>query len=231
MYCVNCGVELADSEKRCPLCKTVVYHPDIKQGEAKPLYPPYENNPVMVNKKGVLLIISVLFGIIALIAMLIDSKITNDVSWSGYAIGGLLLVYVVTVLPTWFRFPNPVIFSAADFVAAGLFLFYINHQTGGKWFLTLALPLPLFACAIVVTMTALLHYVRRGELYIFGGSVIAVGFFTVAVELLVNYTFGIEGLFAWSIYPFGACFVIGMLMIVIAICKPLQNILKKKFFI
>ena len=26
-YCVNCGVELADSEKRCPLCDTEVINP------------------------------------------------------------------------------------------------------------------------------------------------------------------------------------------------------------
>ena len=31
MYCANCGVKLADSEKVCPLCKTVAYHPDIKR--------------------------------------------------------------------------------------------------------------------------------------------------------------------------------------------------------
>ena len=36
MYCINCGVKLADSEKRCPLCGTVPYHPDIvrQEGEA-----------------------------------------------------------------------------------------------------------------------------------------------------------------------------------------------------
>ena len=26
-YCVNCGVELADSERRCPLCHTEVHNP------------------------------------------------------------------------------------------------------------------------------------------------------------------------------------------------------------
>ena len=39
MYCVNCGVRLADTEKKCPLCETAVYHPDIKQSDARPTYP------------------------------------------------------------------------------------------------------------------------------------------------------------------------------------------------
>ena len=51
MYCIKCGVELADSEKKCPLCGTVVYHPDIKQGEAKTPYPPYEYTGNRVNPK------------------------------------------------------------------------------------------------------------------------------------------------------------------------------------
>ena len=37
MYCVKCGVQLADTEKSCPLCGTRVYHPDLVQAEATPL--------------------------------------------------------------------------------------------------------------------------------------------------------------------------------------------------
>ena len=39
MYCVNCGVKLSDTEKRCPLCQTAVYHPDLPLRDAEPLYP------------------------------------------------------------------------------------------------------------------------------------------------------------------------------------------------
>ena len=31
MYCIKCGVELADTEKQCPLCGTLVYHPELEQ--------------------------------------------------------------------------------------------------------------------------------------------------------------------------------------------------------
>ena len=39
MYCINCGVKLSDTEQKCPLCGTSVYHPEIKQKETAPLYP------------------------------------------------------------------------------------------------------------------------------------------------------------------------------------------------
>ena len=37
-YCVNCGVKLAKSLKKCPLCNTVVYNPNIKDESDKPIY-------------------------------------------------------------------------------------------------------------------------------------------------------------------------------------------------
>ena len=36
MYCIKCGVELADSEKRCPLCGTPVFHPDLPRNLTEP---------------------------------------------------------------------------------------------------------------------------------------------------------------------------------------------------
>ena len=82
MYCVKCGVELADSEKKCPLCGTVVYHPDIKQGAAKTPYPPYEYTGNRVNPKGILLVMSIFFCMIALMAFVIDFKLNGKLVWS-----------------------------------------------------------------------------------------------------------------------------------------------------
>ena len=42
MYCIKCGVELADSEKVCPLCGTRVYHPDIEIKTTEPPFPEYK---------------------------------------------------------------------------------------------------------------------------------------------------------------------------------------------
>ena len=54
MYCVKCGVELADSQRVCPLCGTRVFHPDIPRTPADPPYPPDERvHPEEVNRSGV----------------------------------------------------------------------------------------------------------------------------------------------------------------------------------
>lgn len=43
MYCVKCGVELGDSEKKCPLCGTTVFHPEMEPPKGDGPYPPEEH--------------------------------------------------------------------------------------------------------------------------------------------------------------------------------------------
>lgn len=77
---------------------------------------------------------------------------------------------MLTVLPLWFKRPNPVIFVPVDFAAIILYLLYIDLATGGHWFLTFAFPVAGSIGVLITTMVALLRYVRRGYLYIFGGA-------------------------------------------------------------
>ena len=61
MYCINCGVELADSETVCPLCGTRVFHPDMPRQQGEPPFPPDPmGHPEEVNRSGVLFILTVL---------------------------------------------------------------------------------------------------------------------------------------------------------------------------
>ena len=45
MYCIKCGVELKDSEEKCPLCGTVVFHPDMKRPDGEKPYPAESRRP------------------------------------------------------------------------------------------------------------------------------------------------------------------------------------------
>ena len=150
MYCIKCGVELADSEKKCPLCGTVVFNPEVARPDGAPPYP-REHGPVNenVNRIGVLFIVSVLFLLPIVTVLLCDWQINRKLVWSGYAAGAVLLLYVLVVLPMWFKLPNPVIFIPVDFAAAALYLLYINFATGGHWFLSFAFPVTGGACIIL----------------------------------------------------------------------------------
>ena len=231
MYCINCGVKLADTEKRCPLCGTVVFHPDLVRPDAEPLYPQDQVPVPRVNSRVAHVIVTTAFLMPILITLLCDLQMNNAVTWSGFVIGALLAGYVILVLPTWFRKPNPVIFVPCGFVAIGLYLLYINLATGGHWFLSFAFPLVGAVGLIVTTVVTLLRYVRRGRLYVFGGAAIALGAFMPVMELLMNLTFHFQKFKWWSLYPMIPLVLLGGMLIFLAICRPARENMERKFFI
>ena len=176
MYCVKCGAELADSEKKCPLCGTTVFHPELPRTLADPPFPPDRRiRPEDVNRSGVLFVLTVLALLPAVICLLCDWRINGGIVWSGYASG-----------------------------AIGL---------------------------LVSAMVALTHYLHAGYLYIYGGGLILGGGLAVLIEFLINLTFHVHQTFFWSFYPLAAGVILGLMLIVIAIRKPLRESLRRKFFV
>lgn len=117
MYCYQCGVELAEGERKCPLCGTEV--PVRPDREKEYTYPPGERiSDEKVSRGGAVFVLSVVFLIPFVITLLCDVQINGTLTWGGYASGAIFVLYVTAVLPVWFRQPNPVIFLAADFIAA-----------------------------------------------------------------------------------------------------------------
>ncbi len=231
MYCVKCGVELKDSEKICPLCNTAVFHPDIKQDDIDKPYPEFRRVDRKSIRRAVMLIVTVSFILVALTVTMIDFNISGGITWSGYAVGGLAITYIAFALPEWFQRPNPVIFTPIAFAAIILYLLYIDLTVQGGWFLSLAFPIAGIAGIIVTTVVALLRYVRRGQLFIIGGALIATGGYISLIEMFISITFDSVSFTGWSGFSLAAFFVLGMMLIIIGICKPLRLALSKVFFL
>ena len=86
---------------------------------------------------------------------------------------------------------------------------------------------------LVTAVVTLLKYVRRGHLYIFGGALIAHGIYMTFLEMMINIAFSEKTVLQlnWSYFPLFGCFILGMGLIIVAINKPIQESLKKKFFV
>ena len=231
MYCIKCGVKLADSEKVCPLCGTRVYHPDIPLKEDEYTYPK-NRYPKKERRSLGFPIFATAFALIPIIITLAcDLRFNSAVTWSGYVVGAVILAYVIFILPRWFRSPNPVIFVPCSFAAAALYLLYINFATGGNWFLPFALPVTAFCAALVTAAVALTKYVKKGRLYIFGGATVLLGLFMPVLEYLISSAFGPEKMLGWSFYPMTALILVGGFLIFLAICAPAREFIERKFFI
>ena len=231
MYCIKCGIELTDNKKACPLCGTVPYHPEIEGNATLPTYPPFVKPEKKMNRRLTMLFVTLLYALCAAQLALCDTVISSRITWSAYAIGGMAFVYVVCLLPLWFKKPNPVIFTPCAFVGAGAYLLLIDLLTGGDWFLSFAFPVTGIAGLIITAVVALVKYVRRGYFYIFGGAVIVMGSSMLLVELFATITFGLEQFHMWSVYPASGALLLGAMLITLGICEPLRSWFAKKFFI
>lgn len=231
MYCANCGVQLADTEKKCPLCGTRA-HPDVVREEGQPLYPKNSYTVPKVSSRGLQIVLTAAFLLPMLICLQCDLLINSTVTWSGYVTGALFCLYVMLVLPVWFRKPNPVIFVPCSFAAVGCYLLYINFATGGGWFLSFAFPVVGFTGLVITAVVTLTKYVHRGYLYIIGGAFAAMGAFMPLMGFLLNVTFFGAAKFAlWSLYPTTALLIVGGTLIFLAICRPARETMERKFFI
>ena len=231
MYCIKCGVKLADTEKSCPLCGTVVYHPDLVREAGEALYPPKKYPAPEVRSRLMLIIVAVLFFLPCPILLLCDLQVNKTLTWAGYAIGALALIYEWLVLPLWFKKPNPVIFVPCGFAAAAAYLGYINLAAMGNWFLSFALPVTAGFCLITTAVVVLTRYLKHGRLYVYGGAFIALGGLMLLAEFLLNITFGNIHFIGWSFYPLIALSLLGGLLIFLAIYRPARETMERKFFI
>ena len=229
MYCIKCGVKLADTENKCPLCGTTVYHPDIDRQTATPLYPK-DKMPNSPSRSKVLCgAIIILFLFPAIVCFLADFQINHAINWSGYVFGALVISYVTFALPMWFKKPNPVIFTPCTFAAIILYLWYINFATGSNWFWSFALPISSALCLIVCALVTLLHYLRRGKLYVIGGFVMLLGALIMLIEVLLDLTFSLNFI-GWSFYPLAVLFLVGALLIYLAINRSARAAFERKLF-
>ena len=228
MYCVNCGVKLAETEEKCPLCQTGVgelVHRKIQP----PLYPEGRIPPRAVNKGAVNGTVLILWLLPILVCLFVDLQVDWVFGWSYFAAGAMVVAYVIFALPWWFDKPNPVIFVPCGFGAVAAYLYLVAWLSGGTWYFTFALPVTLCFGVIVTAVVTLLRYIKKGRLYILGGSSIAQGAGMLLVELLMIRAFSLPFV-GWSVYPLIVLVVLGGLLIFLGINKTARERMERRFF-
>ena len=227
MYCVKCGVKLQEGVERCPLCNTPVWNPEPQEESRS--YPdtlPSQHREADLPGAVALTVICAVASIVTLTVCL---KLYGRLNWGGYVIFGLLLFYVIAVLPRWFREPRGEIFVPIDHAAAALFVLYVCLKTGGHWFVSFALPVIASSCLISTAMICLLKYVKGGRLFILGGFLLALGGFTVLVEFFEHLSFGFQ-MFRWSLYSLAGFGSAGLFLLIAGMIPSLHQGMRRRFF-
>ena len=112
-----------------------------------------------------------------------------------------------------------------------LFLLYINHVTGGNWFLGFALPVTVYVGTVLTVQVYLLMRRRDKALTILGCGFIAVGFMMLLMEHLIYHVFDRVSFVGWSVYPLISLVLFGAMLIFLAVNRRAREKMERKFFI
>ena len=227
MYCVRCGVRLQDGTEICPLCQTPVWNPE--QTEQKYSFPESMTRHHRESDLPGAIVLTILSIVVTVVTLIVCFRLYRELRWGGFVIGGVLLFYIVAVLPCWFREPRGEVFVPVDHAATALYVLYICLKTGGHWFLGFAFPVIGMSCILMTAMICLLKYVRGGRLFIFGGFLILLGGFTVLVEFFEHLSFGTE-MFLWSLYSLAGFCAAGIFLLIAGMIPSMRNEMERKFF-
>ena len=212
-YCVNCGVELAPSEKRCPLCGVEVVNPAKPWTEPEAL--PYSDNAERIRRidrrylAGLISLVLLIPAVVCMFCDILDGRL----SWSLLVTGALLNVFVIFLVP-----------MMLIRIACGL------PASGKDWLLPLALPIVLLTAILAAAFSLWLRK-RRPIALICAFAFLGIGILTVGINLFVNLYCGLALMPVWSLYSMLPCLVLFVFFLVLNKRNRWKDGIRKRLFI
>ncbi len=185
-YCVNCGVELENGCKACPLCDTQVINP--AQGQVTPeslAYPQDIKIPKSTRKRFLVFVVSM--------AMLIPNAvlIVWDIAFwssgiSAFIFGGTVLAWLWFLFPLLWKKPMPMVLLQIDAISLFIYLnlFRLKGNTTG-WFGSLAIPIIVALWVVAAVFIIWLKKPRRKVAKAIAATV-AINVICYVVEFCIN---------------------------------------------
>ena len=229
MYCVKCGVQLAEGVGRCPLCQTPVWNPD----EGVAVEPTFSNRypqPLKSRRYPILAFLTVLLLAVSLSALILCLTLHRRVAWSGYVMLGCGLLYFAVIFPFWFERREPLIFVPLAFVLTAGYLLYICLYTGGHWFLNFALPVTGIVGLLATLSVALFRFGKRRRLIKTGALLVTIGCSAMLIEFFEALSFG-TAMFLWSLYPVCCFSLLGLFLILCGLIPSWRDCVERKLFL
>ena len=231
-YCVNCGVELAKGEKKCPLCDTEVINPrsPYESSASRPYPERLEKISKKIDKKYFALLAGVILLIPIGLTMLCDIIATHGITWSIYVAGAGIVIFVAAILPFYFKKYYTVRFLAANGAAILLYLKFIEKNADGNWFLPIGLPITVVVTVITTAVITLIKK-KRPPLFVSTAIILlSAGIMCVCIDIIIKAASGRSAVPIWSSYVMFSCLFVSILALILEKRKRLKEEIKRRLF-
>jgi len=185
-FCINCGVELDDGLKICPLCGM---DPENK-GEQEQIPGSIPSDIILLRRKENRRYIWELSGIIAfsgiVVCTILDLLTGKGLNWSLFSDVSITAVWVSLTIYL-FSFKKPIRLAILQLFAILTALYFIDLiATGREWFFPVGLPLTTAGFIAAVTLIFLYGEVQLKGLNILASALIALSAFCIVAELIFD---------------------------------------------
>lgn len=230
-YCVNCGVRLDPSLKRCPLCNTPVVNPNDLAAIRQPVPPfPHEKGQVeVVRRKDLAILLSVSLIAASAVCGLLNLFVFRESLWSLYVIGACVVIWVLAV-PVVIYTRMPVYGSLlCDGLAIALYEFMISLNTPQQeWFFRLALPITALCTAAALLFVFLMQKVSSAFLMTGLYFFVEAALICAGIELLIERYLALPLRLTWSAVVLSICAVIVIALVTILSRARLRNAVRRR---
>lgn len=233
-YCVNCGVELENSAKKCALCETPVINPNLpaeERGEPAFSKEVFEV-PERKKKKFFALLATTIIAIPQIVCFLINLFVYKESWWSLHVVGVGCLFWVIFILPFFLRKMRAYLMWAFDTVAVTVYTFVLFRLTSIGAFIDLkGALLSIFLHSVLVL--AYLLWVRARKRHwvlktLFIVCCIAIS--SIAMGSILTFLCGIEIALPVGIIIFASLAAIIAFLSYCYSSKTIRRWLSKRFF-
>ncbi len=134
-YCVNCGVELDQSAKKCALCSTPVYNPNELSANIGEEDKPFSEKlviPKNMQRKFIAYVITMIMLIPNIVLFLINMFFYRGYYWSVYIGSTCFLFWILFVFPFVTKKLRPYLMWAVDTAVGVLYSFVIVAISAGE---------------------------------------------------------------------------------------------------
>lgn len=231
-YCVNCGVELEETEEKCILCGCEVNNPmqPLKKDGPRPYPDKTDAMTKRANRRFTGLILSFLFVLPALICFFLNILYFNKILWSIYVIGSFAVLWTCIVIPILYRTIRSWVYLFFDFLAAGIFLFFVDFTLYEyNWFFRLALPILVLAWVLVEALVLFSQKKWIRGFQIPALLLIFIGLFCAGIDLVLSLFFNSVFAISWSIFVMIPAAVLASLFFIVENNHYMKEEMLKRF--
>ena len=240
-YCVNCGVELEQSAKSCPLCNTPVINPrerlqqgscgglEAGKGERPAAFPKDKGQVETVKRKDLGLLLSMVIGACVATCGVLNLLVFNGAPWSLAVIGACVILWVFMIPAVIYTRQSVYVSLLLDGGAVALYLYMLTYLSGSDgWFLGRGLPITLLVTGLAEVVTLCIRRLPRSFLTVALYLFTALGLLCMGLEMLIRRYLEARIFLTWSAVVLTICTILDIAVITVLSRRRLRNALRRR---